>query len=141
MKKFTSHSPQETQELGRRLASSFTGGEIVAFNGDLGAGKTVFCAGMAQALGSTDAVQSPTFAIANFYRGRIPFAHFDAYRINSLEDLEIAGFFEYEEQRAVIAIEWFENVENHITGEVIRVGIEPMGETIREISIEGAKEF
>lgn len=141
MGRFISNSPAQTKQLGSRLANTFTGGEIVAFTGGLGAGKTVFCTGIAQALGSTDPVQSPTFAIVNFYRGRVPFAHFDAYRIVKPEDLETAGFYDYIEQGAVVAVEWFENIAEYISEEIIQVHIRPLGTNLREIVIEGKDDF
>ncbi|MFV0412664.1 MAG: tRNA (adenosine(37)-N6)-threonylcarbamoyltransferase complex ATPase subunit type 1 TsaE [Oscillospiraceae bacterium] len=135
---YTTTTPQQTRQLGRRLATALTGGEIVAFTGGLGAGKTLFCAGMAEALGSTDPVSSPTFAIANFYRGRIPFAHFDAYRVTGPEDLETAGFYDYLEQGAVVAVEWFENIAPFVQEPVILVEFKVISETMREIAIKGA---
>ena len=138
MGRYITTSPQETAALGQRLAEGFRGGELVAFRGGLGAGKTVFCTGMSQALGSTDAVSSPTFAIANYYRGRIPFAHFDAYRIHTQEDLETAGLYDYLEQGAVAAVEWAENIAQYLPQPLILVRILLRGETEREITIEGA---
>jgi tRNA threonylcarbamoyladenosine biosynthesis protein TsaE len=134
-------SPQQTAALGCRLASSLSGGDVVAFTGALGAGKTVFCRGMAQGLGSIDAVSSPTFAIANYYRGRIPFAHFDAYRIGTTEDLETAGFFDYLNQGAVVAVEWFENITAFVPPPSIRVAIKTLDENTRVITIEGVAEL
>lgn len=134
-------SPQQTAALGCRLAAHLSGGEVVAFAGALGAGKTVFCRGMAQGLGSADAVSSPTFAIANYYRGRVPFAHFDAYRIGTAEDLETAGFFDYLDQGAVVAVEWFENIAAFVPAPSIRVAIETLDDSTRAITIEGAAEL
>lgn len=134
-------SPQQTAALGHRLAAGLAGGEVVAFSGGLGAGKTVFCAGMAQALGSADPVSSPTFSIANYYRGRIPFAHFDAYRITSAEDLDTAGFYDYLQAGAVVAVEWFENIAGFVDPPAIRVQICTVDDITREITIEGVPQL
>ena len=83
MQQFMTHSRAETVALGRRLAGRLAPGTLVAFTGGLGAGKTAFCQGLAEGLGCTDPVSSPTFAIANYYRGPRPLAHFDLYRIHT----------------------------------------------------------
>ena len=131
-------SAQQTREAGQRLAAGLRGGEVIAFTGGLGTGKTTFCAGLAQGLGSTDPVQSPTFTIANLYRGPIPFAHFDAYRITSPDDLETAGFYDYLEAGAVVAVEWSERVAGWLEADAIRVDIEILDGDERRIRIEGA---
>ncbi len=77
--------------------------------GGLGAGKTAFTEGLAEGLGCTDPVTSPTFAIVNYYRGPRPLAHFDLYRISTENDLCAAGFYDYLDQGAVVAAEWSEN--------------------------------
>lgn len=128
----------ETIDLGRRLGQQLKGGELIAFTGNLGSGKTTFCHGLAQGLGSLDPVQSPTFAVANLYRGTIPFAHFDAYRIASEDDLEMAGFYDYLDQGAVVAVEWSENVASLLPPPYIKVAISSCGENCREFEIEGA---
>lgn len=133
-----SRSPGETAALGRQLAASLTGGQVIAFTGGMGAGKTTFCRGIAQGLGSTDPVQSPTFSLVNLYRGPRPFAHFDAWRITSPEDLETAGFYDYLESGAVIAVEWSENVAPWLEGPRIEVDIAVTGEEERTITITGA---
>lgn len=137
---FTTSSPEETEQLGERLAARLRGGQVVAFTGGLGAGKTTFCRGMARALGSTDPVQSPTFTIANLYRGRVPFAHFDAYRISSAQDLETAGFYDYLDSGAVAAVEWSEQVAA-LLDDPVRVDIRVLPDERRRITIEGAEGF
>ena len=79
MSQFITTSREETVALGRRLAAALPDGSLIAFTGGLGAGKTAFCEGLAEGLGCTDPVSSPTFAIVNYYRGPRPFAHFDLY--------------------------------------------------------------
>ena len=83
MQEFTTHSREETVAVGRDFAKTLPSGALIAFTGGLGAGKTAFCQGLAEGLGCTDPVSSPTFAIVNYYRGPRPFAHFDLYRIHT----------------------------------------------------------
>lgn len=136
MEKHISSSSSQTQQLGQALGETLTGGEIVAFTGGLGAGKTTFCKGLARGLGVQDAISSPTFAIANVYSGRVLFAHFDAYRIGSEEDLMTAGFYDYLDDGAVVAVEWSENVRQALPQPIILVDIQPVGENQRRIQIE-----
>lgn len=91
------------------MPQSLPPGSLIAFTGGLGAGKTAFCQGIAEGLGCTDPVSSPTFAIVNYYRGPRPFAHFDLYRIHTEADLSAAGFYDYLDMGAVVAAEWSEN--------------------------------
>lgn len=140
MSQYLTHSRAETVALGARLANVLQGGELIAFTGGLGAGKTAFCEGLAQGLGCTDPASSPTFAIVNYYRGPRPLAHFDLYRIHTEEDLYAAGFYDYLDQGAIVAAEWSENLadllaaEQPITIDIARIDGEPDG---RCISIEG----
>ena len=92
MEEYITHSRDETVALGRRLAAELAPGSLIAFTGGLGAGKTAFCQGIAEGLGCTDPVSSPTFAIVNYYRGPRPFAHFDLYRIHTEADLSAPVF-------------------------------------------------
>lgn len=140
MAEFITHSREETAALGRRLAQALIGGELIAYTGGLGAGKTAFTEGLAAGLGCTDPVSSPTFAIVNYYRGPRPLAHFDLYRISSQEDLCAAGFYDYLDQGVTIAAEWSENFaevvrqEQPITVDIARIPDESDG---RRITIEG----
>ena len=136
---FHTFSREETVALGRRLAAALAPGSLVAFTGGLGMGKTAFCQGLAEGLGCTDPVSSPTFAIVNYYRGPRPMAHFDLYRIRSEEDLYTAGFYEYLDQGAVVAAEWSENLADLLAAEgPVRVDIRPGArENERVIEIEG----
>ena len=109
---------------------------LVLFTGGLGAGKTAFCEGIARGLGCTDEVSSPTFAIVNVYRGPQPFAHFDMYRISTMEDLQATGFFDYLDDGAVVAAEWSENVADAMQGAIsVRIGRD--SDEQRTITIEG----
>lgn len=118
-----SHSPADTEQAGEQLAQALHPGDVVAFFGDLGAGKTHFIRGLAQGLGVTDPVSSPTFALVHAYQGRIPLYHFDMYRITSWADLESTGFFDYLDAGGICAIEWSENIENALPQNAIRVSI------------------
>ncbi len=138
---FHTASREETVALGRRMAAKLAPGTLVAFTGGLGMGKTAFCQGLAEGLGCTDPVSSPTFAIVNYYRGPRPLAHFDLYRIHSEDDLETAGFYEYLDQGAVVAAEWSENFADLLAAEhPVWVNILPgAGPEDRTIEIEGVE--
>ena len=139
MSVYHTNSRSETVALGCRLAKTLSPGTLILFTGGLGVGKTAFCEGIAQGLGCTDPVSSPTFAVANYYRGQQPFAHFDLYRLETPEDLEGAGVYDYLEDDAVVAAEWSENFAQLLAQEkAIRISIVPTGENSREITIEGA---
>lgn len=137
--KLISHSPEETRAAGARLAETLRGGEVVAFTGDLGAGKTAFVSGMAEALGVEDRVTSPTFTIVNEYEGgRLPLFHFDMYRLGSADELFHIGWEDYLARNGVCAVEWSENVADAIEGDAIRVSItRGEGDNDRIIDIEG----
>ena len=136
--KFVTHSREETEQLGARLADVLTGGAVVAFTGDLGAGKTAFVSGMARALGVTDRVTSPTFTIVNEYEGgRLPLFHFDMYRLGSADELFDIGWEDYLRRGGVCAVEWSEKVTEALSG-AVRVDIRRgEGEDERIITIEG----
>ena len=136
---YYSDSPTATENIAAALALQLKGGEIIAFKGDLGQGKTCFTRGLAKGLGFSGEVTSPTFALMNEYLGgRLNLYHFDMYRISTWEDLYSSGYFEYVEQGGVVAVEWSENIESALNGKVITVTIKATGETTREIIIEGA---
>ncbi|OLA33861.1 MAG: tRNA (adenosine(37)-N6)-threonylcarbamoyltransferase complex ATPase subunit type 1 TsaE [Faecalibacterium prausnitzii] len=129
---------RETVALGRKLAAVLPDGALIAFTGGLGAGKTAFCEGLAEGLGCTDPVSSPTFAIVNYYRGPRPLAHFDLYRISTENDLCAAGFYDYLDQGAIVAAEWSENFADLLAPEdPIYINIDRVDDTTRRITIEG----
>lgn len=137
---FITNSPQETELLGERLGKTLCGGEVIAYLGDLGAGKTAFTRGLARGLGITMRVTSPTYTIVNEYTGgRLPLFHFDMYRLGSSEELFDIGWEDYLLRGGVCAVEWSENVcdamENAIT-----VAIEKTDDETRRITIEGRKD-
>ena len=108
---FVTHSREETESVGARLADALTEGRVVAFTGDLGAGKTAFTRGLARGLGISDRVTSPTFTIVNEYEGgRLPLFHFDMYRLGSSDELFDIGWEDYLARGGVCAVEWSENV-------------------------------
>ena len=133
MAEYITHSHEETAALGRRMAAAVPGGALIAFTGGLGAGKTAFCRGLAEGLGCTDPVSSPTFAIVNYYRGPRPMAHFDLYRIHTEADLAAAGFYDYLDAGA-------ENLAPLLEQEQpIRVDIQTVDGQTRRITIEGVQ--
>ncbi len=136
---FVTHSREETEALGRRLADALTEGRVVAFTGDLGAGKTAFVSGMAEALGVEERVTSPTFTIVNEYEGgRLPLFHFDMYRLGGADELFHIGWEDYLARGGVCAVEWSENVEEAIESDAIRVSIvRGDGDNDRIITIKG----
>ena len=138
---FVTHSPAETQALGERLAAQLAGGEVIAFTGGMGAGKTAFTRGLAIGLGAGDVASSPTFALVNEYQGRLVLDHFDMYRIETWEDLESTGFFDYLEGGAVLAVEWSENIEEALPEPHITVEIAIEEGDRRTITITGDERF
>lgn len=100
-------SPEETFNVGRKLGENAVPGQVFALTGDLGVGKTVFTQGMAKGLGIEEPVSSPTFTIVQIYdEGRLPFYHFDVYRIGDIEEMEEIGFEDYVMGDGVSLIEW-----------------------------------
>ena len=121
---YLSNSAQETEALGERLAAVLRPGDVVAYTGDLGAGKTAFTRGLARGLGVPDRVTSPTFTIVNEYEGgRLPLFHFDLYRMESPEELFDIGWEDYLARGGVCAVEWSENVADALEPGTIRVDI------------------
>lgn len=121
---YVSNSPEETEDLGAALAERLRPGSVVAFAGDLGAGKTAFVRGMARGLGIRERVTSPTFTIVNEYEsGRLPLFHFDMYRLSSEDELFDIGWEDYLGREGVCAVEWSENVSGALDRDCIRVDI------------------
>ncbi len=134
---FYTYSAEETIELGERLGRLLQGGQIVAFTGGMGMGKTTMCRGISAGLGCVDEVASPTFAIVNVYRGKTEFAHFDAFRLTHPDDLEAAGLYDYMQNGAVVAVEWSEQVIEWLPPPDVFVNIEAPSEDVRKITIQG----
>lgn len=139
--RFISNSVDETEILGANLAQRLPGGTVIAFTGDLGAGKTAFVRGLAKGLGIDARVTSPTFTIVNEYDGGVrPLFHFDLYRLNDADELFDIGWEDYLVRGGICAVEWSERAEDMI-GDPVRVDIK-RGEhdEQRIIVIEGAPE-
>ncbi len=138
---FVTHSAAQTIEVGKRIGKKLRGGDIIAFKGGLGAGKTTITHGIALGMGLKDDVSSPTFAIVNEYIGeRLSLCHFDMYRI-SADELESIGFYDYLTEDKVIAIEWSENIADELPGGIITIEILHTGEDDRRIIVTGDDRF
>ena len=136
---FITHSPEQTEAVGQALAKTLQPGTVLAYQGDLGAGKTAFTRGLARGLGAEEMVTSPTYTIVNEYlSGRLPLFHFDMYRLASSDDLWDIGWEDYLERGGVCAVEWSENVEDALEDAIV-VRIEKLGEETRRITIEGGE--
>ena len=120
---YCSNSVAETEELGAQLAARLRPGDVVAYTGDLGAGKTAFVRGMAQGLGISQRVTSPTFTIVNEYQGRIPLFHFDMYRLPDADALFDIGWEDYLDRGGVCAVEWSENVAEALPEDTVWVDL------------------
>ena len=136
-------SPEQTELLGKKLAELLRPGDVIAYYGDLGAGKTAFTRGLAAGLGIREAVTSPTYTIVNEYlSGRMPLFHFDMYRLSSSEELFDIGWEDYLARGGVCAVEWSENVEDALTGAIsITIEKNPAQLDWRKITIEGGARF
>lgn len=118
------NSPSETEALGESLAGQLEPGTVIAFTGDLGAGKTAFVRGLARGLGVRERVTSPTFTIVNEYEGgRLPLFHFDMYRLGSADELFDIGWEDYLARGGICAVEWSENVSDALDNDCLRVDI------------------
>ena len=138
---YLTHTPEETERLGESLATKLQPGDIIAFYGDLGAGKTAFTRGLARGLGIMAPVTSPTYTIVNEYLGGVmPLFHFDMYRLETADDLFDIGWDDYLERGGVCAVEWSENVEEALDG-AIRIRICRVDDETREITVEGGARF
>lgn len=119
------NSAEETFAAGRRLGLSARPGEIYTLNGELGVGKTVFTQGIAAGLGITETVNSPTFTIVQIYeKGRLPFYHFDVYRIGDLEEMDEIGYEDYFYGNGICMIEWADRIRELIPADAKNITIE-----------------
>ncbi len=139
---FISNSAEETISFAEKIGSLIRGGDIIAYKGTMGAGKTTFTRGLCLGLSMPDEVTSPTFALVNEYRGKdITLYHFDMYRINGEFDLETTGFYDYMSKDSVIAVEWSENIEDCLPEGIITIDIETLGKNTRKITLFGDERF
>ncbi len=136
---YMTHAPRETEALGAALGRILQPGTVIAYLGDLGAGKTAFTRGLAKGLGAQELVTSPTYTIVNEYlSGRLPLFHFDMYRLASSDDLWDIGWEDSLDRGGICAVEWSENVANALE-DAITVHIEKMDEDKRKINIKGGQ--
>ena len=137
--RFVTHDPEATEALGTQLAMQLHPGDVIAFFGDLGAGKTAFTRGLARGLGIEEPVTSPTYTIVNEYlSGKMPLFHFDMYRLESSDELFDIGWEDYLARGGICAVEWSENVEDALA-DSIRICIRRISDQEREIVIEGGR--
>ena len=139
---FITNSPEETENIGAAVGRIIPAGTVLAYRGDLGAGKTAFTRGLARGLGFTEAVTSPTYTIVNEYLGgRLPLFHFDMYRLSSADDLFDIGWEDYLDRGGVCAVEWSERVDDALPEDTILVDISrgSGGENDRVITITGGE--
>ncbi len=140
--KITTHSPEETIDAAKKLGSMLHAGDIIAYKGGLGAGKTTFTRGLAIGLGLGDNVFSPTFALVNEYKGKnISLYHFDMYRIRGEDDLESTGFYDYPFEDNIVAVEWSENIADFLPENTIYITISRIDDDTREIIIENGGKY
>ncbi len=141
-REYITHSPEESIALAERIGALLRAGDVIAYHGDLGAGKTTFTRGLALGMGLEDRVTSPTFALVHAY-GEPPLmlCHFDMYRIAGEEELETTGFYDYPPVESVFAVEWSENIEGALPADAIHITLERLGDTERRITIEGEDRF
>ena len=136
---------KETFQLGKKIGERAQPGQIYTLNGDLGVGKTVFTQGVASGLEIGEPVNSPTFTILQEYEGgRLPFYHFDVYRIGDIEEMEEIGYDDYFFGEGICLIEWAQLIEEILPENVISVTIEkdPAKDfDYRKITIEGLEEI
>ena len=138
---FITESPEQTERVGAALGKVLTPGTVIAYRGDLGAGKTAFTRGLARGLGSQELVTSPTYTIVNEYLGgRLPLFHFDMYRLGSSDDLFDIGWEDYLDRGGVCAVEWSENVADAMENALV-ITIDKLGEESRRITIEGGEDL
>ena len=138
---FLTNSPEETEKVGAALGKILTPGAVLAYRGDLGAGKTAFTRGLARGLGYGEPVTSPTYTSVNEYLGgRLPLFHFDMYRLRSSDDLWDIGWEDYLDRGGVCAVEWSENVDDAMES-ALYVTIEKLGAEQRRITMEGGEDL
>lgn len=141
---FHSYSPEETYALGKQLGEKCQSGQVYTLTGDLGVGKTLFTQGFAKGLGILEPVSSPTFTILQIYdTGRLPFYHFDVYRIGDVEEMEEIGWEDYIYGLGVCVVEWAELIEEILPENRFRILIEKdpeQGFDYRRITLEEVRE-
>ncbi|MGD0597328.1 MAG: tRNA (adenosine(37)-N6)-threonylcarbamoyltransferase complex ATPase subunit type 1 TsaE [Sedimentisphaerales bacterium] len=141
----TTNSAGETVKFGQNIGSQLKGGEVIAFYGPLGSGKTHLIKGIVAGLGAEDAaneVTSPTFVLVNEYSGRLEVYHLDAYRLDSIAQFEQIGFDDYCHPGSVVLIEWADKIEQALAGiNYIKIELSHLGQTARTIRITNAPDY
>lgn len=137
--KFIAYSPEETQKIAAGFSQILKIGDVIGLEGELGAGKTFFVQQVAEALNCKDFVTSPTFVIMNEYEAKIPFIHFDLYRIENELELENIGFSDFLNQSGVVFIEWYEIAKSFLPDNLITVKFKILDKKTREITISRNK--
>lgn len=135
------NSERETRAAALEVANRLKIGDVILYEGEMGAGKTAFTKGLAEYFGTDEEVTSPTFALVHEYPGRVPIFHFDLYRISGYDDLYAVGFFDYLDRGGIIAAEWSENVpglEDELEN-VVKIRIEKLSENGRKITVTGER--
>lgn len=128
-------SAQESRELGKKIGRFLLAGDVVALVGELGSGKTTLIQGLAEGIGVSDFVTSPTFILIGEYQGRCPFIHVDLYRLQKIEEIENLGILEYFGRTDIVAIEWAEKMEELLPQNFIKIEMETLNENERRICI------
>jgi len=141
--KFTTFSAEETENVGRKLAGQMRPGDVLAYYGELGAGKTAFTRGLAAGLGVREQVTSPTYTIVNEYTsGRLALFHFDMYRLGSSDELFDIGWEDYLARGGVCCVEWSENVADALEDAIrVEIGKDDSDPNRRNITITGGREL
>ncbi len=135
-------SAADTIAFAKKIGTKLRVGDVIAYFGGLGVGKTTFTRGLAQGMGLPDVVSSPTFAIVQEYHGDgLSLYHFDMYRIDGEMDLESTGFYDYPLDEGVFAIEWSENIQSELPENAIQITIERLSDEARKITIKGDERF
>ncbi len=137
MQHFISNSPEETQEIGKKLGAKLPSGSVIALSGSLGAGKTVLVKGVAKALGITEAIVSPTFTLVQEYEGAMPLYHLDLYRLSGEDEFESMGGEDFLYSNGLTFIEWSEKIESMLPEKTIYINVIINSDLSRDIQIEG----
>ncbi|MCX7694666.1 MAG: tRNA (adenosine(37)-N6)-threonylcarbamoyltransferase complex ATPase subunit type 1 TsaE [Caloramator sp.] len=137
MKTIITNNERETFELGYKIGTMLKKGDVISLNGDLGAGKTNLTKGIAAGLGVDDYITSPTFTIVNEYTGRLPFYHFDVYRIDDIYEMYEIGFDEYLYGDGVCVVEWGDMVDELLPKDKKYIYIKKLEDNVREVQISG----
>lgn len=132
------HSLEETKKIAEHLAKTLKPGDVIAFSGGMGAGKTTFTGYLMEALGYHGEVHSPSYTLVNTYpTDDFVVAHYDMYRIDSLDDVYSTGFYDEIGTEKVLIVEWSEKIEEDLPDIAIRIKLTPLGESVRKIEIQG----